>query len=303
MPGRRNGGQWRTECQPCSGHRLTTPVLRSVQADVYSFGVMLWEIVTGLVPTRGGLTDVTVPDECPAEIADLIQARMLLAVPSPARATQFGTDAACCCARGCTPIILIRIKYYQPSHGVRMHKPALSPVRKLDASATPGELRPDTPSRCFRAGVFAAGPDGTPDGEGVLRHHQAQPARGQRRAALGRLGSALRRGALPMRAPLRCRPPAIAALVPTVTLADSLALCHGACLRDPDRHDALTAGRTDQVPSFISTAYTGTDTSRGGSEVGDALPPTLKEPVVKEATEWEPRGGSPNPAAPRIEEA
>jgi len=42
---------------------------------VYSFGVMLWEIVTGLVPTRGGLTDVTVPDECPAEIADLIQAR------------------------------------------------------------------------------------------------------------------------------------------------------------------------------------------------------------------------------------
>ena len=43
---------------------------------MYSFGVMLWEIVTGLVPTRGGLTDVTVPDECPAEIADLIQARV-----------------------------------------------------------------------------------------------------------------------------------------------------------------------------------------------------------------------------------
>jgi len=48
---------------------------------VYSFGVMLWEIVTGLVPTRGGLTDVTVPDECPAEIADLIQARRSMCCP------------------------------------------------------------------------------------------------------------------------------------------------------------------------------------------------------------------------------
>jgi len=51
------------------------------------------------------------------------------------------------------------------------------------------------------------------------------------------------------------------------------------------------------VPSFISTAYTGTDTSRGGSEVGDALPPTLKEEA-----EQQPRGASPNLAAHRIEE-
>jgi len=56
------------------------------------------------------------------------------------------------------------------------------------------------------------------------------------------------------------------------------------------------------VPSFISTAYTGTDTSRGGSEVGDALPPTLKEPLVKEEAEQQPRGASPNLAAHPIEE-
>ena len=40
---------------------------------MYSFGVMLWEIVTGIVPTRGGLSDVSVPDECPAEVAELMQ--------------------------------------------------------------------------------------------------------------------------------------------------------------------------------------------------------------------------------------
>ena len=40
---------------------------------MYSFGVLLWEIVTGIAPTRGRLTAVAVPEECPAEIAGLIQ--------------------------------------------------------------------------------------------------------------------------------------------------------------------------------------------------------------------------------------
>ena len=35
------------------------------QVDIYSFGVILWEIVTREMPMRGRLRDVTVPDECP----------------------------------------------------------------------------------------------------------------------------------------------------------------------------------------------------------------------------------------------
>jgi len=33
--------------------------------DIYSFGVVLWEIVTREMPKRGRLRDVLVPDECP----------------------------------------------------------------------------------------------------------------------------------------------------------------------------------------------------------------------------------------------
>ena len=41
-------------------------------ADMYSYGVVLWEICTGEVPVRGRMRDVRVPDECPQRIADLI---------------------------------------------------------------------------------------------------------------------------------------------------------------------------------------------------------------------------------------
>jgi serine/threonine protein kinase len=44
----------------------------SQKADVFSFGVCLWEIVTGELPVRGQMRDPQVPEECPQEVDDLI---------------------------------------------------------------------------------------------------------------------------------------------------------------------------------------------------------------------------------------
>ena len=48
----------------------------SEKADVYSLGVVLWEIVTEEMPQRGRLRDPAVPRECPQAVADAIQACM-----------------------------------------------------------------------------------------------------------------------------------------------------------------------------------------------------------------------------------
>ena len=42
--------------------------------DMYSYGVVLWEIVTGEAPVRGRMRDVRVPEECPRVVSDLIKA-------------------------------------------------------------------------------------------------------------------------------------------------------------------------------------------------------------------------------------
>ena len=35
-----------------------------LQVDVFSYGVLLWELVTNELPQRGHMRDVHVPDEC-----------------------------------------------------------------------------------------------------------------------------------------------------------------------------------------------------------------------------------------------
>lgn len=42
------------------------------KADIYSYGIVLWEICTGEIPERGRLRDIKVPEECPEEVRALV---------------------------------------------------------------------------------------------------------------------------------------------------------------------------------------------------------------------------------------
>ena len=49
-------------------------MLLSLQVDVYSFGVIMWEVVSHEPPSRGRMRNLKVPQECPEEINALINA-------------------------------------------------------------------------------------------------------------------------------------------------------------------------------------------------------------------------------------
>lgn len=59
----------------------------TTQADIYSFGVVIWELVTGEQPIRGNAREVSVPAECPS-VSDPSQTTSMLSLilsslPSP----------------------------------------------------------------------------------------------------------------------------------------------------------------------------------------------------------------------------
>ena len=49
-----------------------------VQADTFSYGVVLWELITKEQTERGNWRDVVVPDECPAGVEVLLKVSRLL---------------------------------------------------------------------------------------------------------------------------------------------------------------------------------------------------------------------------------
>eukprot|EP00884_Botryococcus_braunii_P019312 jgi/Botrbrau1/6064/Bobra.177_1s0004.1 len=45
----------------------------TVKSDIFSYGVVLWEIITGNPPSRGRITEVNVPEQCCQATADLLR--------------------------------------------------------------------------------------------------------------------------------------------------------------------------------------------------------------------------------------
>ena len=84
------------------GVRVQAGVL---QVDIYSMGIILWELVTLQTPSRGNLRAMRIPEECPPEVARLIEQCLVADNPDtrPTAAQIFDVIMARCassCPRG-----------------------------------------------------------------------------------------------------------------------------------------------------------------------------------------------------------
>lgn len=62
----------------CLGQHWLSEMGFLLQVDMYSFGVLVWEIITHEKPSRGQLRDFRVPDECSQSIAEMHEACLQL---------------------------------------------------------------------------------------------------------------------------------------------------------------------------------------------------------------------------------
>ena len=70
-PGRRQRTRATSPLRASSRSLHSTPTCAPLCADIFSFGVLLWEICTGEAPSRGKMRPLLAPQECPAEVRDL----------------------------------------------------------------------------------------------------------------------------------------------------------------------------------------------------------------------------------------